>query len=127
MRFQHAFTASGCIFKVITVNGSNHYNYFENTTARNKRSLKTRVTMQLKVQKSPFKLCNIRLKQKIVNSLYTKYSCKILSVNLLCQPYGCVHLSVTDQWFSTFNMHTTNIRNEEYFLQWSATYTTNLQ
>jgi len=29
-RFTHAFTACGCVFKVITLVGSNQGNYFEN-------------------------------------------------------------------------------------------------
>jgi len=32
-RFTHAFTACGCVFKEITLVGSNQGNYFENATA----------------------------------------------------------------------------------------------
>jgi len=43
-RFTHAFTACGCVFKEITLVGSNQGNYFENAT------LKTTVATQLKAQ-----------------------------------------------------------------------------
>jgi len=47
-RFQRAFTACSCVFKVITLIGSNQGNFFENATTCSKRMLKTRVTTQLK-------------------------------------------------------------------------------
>jgi len=47
-RFTHAFTACGCVFKEITLVGSNQGNYFENATACSKRTLKTIVATQLK-------------------------------------------------------------------------------
>jgi len=46
-RFTHAFTACGCVFKEITLIGSNQGNYFENATACSKRTLKTTVATQL--------------------------------------------------------------------------------
>jgi len=46
--FTHAFTACGCVFKEITLVGSNQGNYFENATACRKRTLKTTVATQLK-------------------------------------------------------------------------------
>jgi len=46
-RFAHTFTASGCVFKEITLVGSNQGNYFENATACSKRTLKTTVATQL--------------------------------------------------------------------------------
>jgi len=46
-RLQRAFTACGCVFKEITLVGSNQGNYFENATACSKRTLKTHVTTQL--------------------------------------------------------------------------------
>jgi hypothetical protein len=49
---QHAFTARGCIFKEITLVGSNQRNYLENATSCSKRSMKTRVATQLNIQKS---------------------------------------------------------------------------
>jgi len=48
-RFTHAFTASGCIFREITLVGSNQGNYCENATAFSKRTLKTTVATQLKL------------------------------------------------------------------------------
>jgi len=42
-RFTHAFTACGCVFKEITLVGSNQGNFFENATACSKRTLKTTV------------------------------------------------------------------------------------
>jgi len=47
-RFQRAFTACNCVFKVITLAGSNQGNYFANATACSKRTLKTTVATQLK-------------------------------------------------------------------------------
>jgi hypothetical protein len=47
-RFMHAFTACGCVFKEITLVGSNQGNYFENATACSKRMRKTTFAMQLK-------------------------------------------------------------------------------
>jgi len=46
-RFQRAFTAGVCVFKVITLVGSNQCNYIENATAFSKRTLKTTVATQL--------------------------------------------------------------------------------
>jgi len=46
-RFQHAPTACGCVFKVITLLGSNQGNYFENAITCSKCTLKTLVTTQL--------------------------------------------------------------------------------
>ncbi len=40
-RFQRAFTACSCVFEVLTLVGSNQGNYFENSTACNKRKVKT--------------------------------------------------------------------------------------
>ncbi len=45
--FQRAFTACSCVFKEITLIGSNQGNYFENATACSKRTLKTTVATQL--------------------------------------------------------------------------------
>jgi len=42
-RFQRAFTAFSCAFKVITLVGSNQGTYFVNATACSKRTLKTTV------------------------------------------------------------------------------------
>ncbi len=47
-RFQRAFTACVCFFKVITLVWANQRNYFENVTAWTKRTLKTTVATQLK-------------------------------------------------------------------------------
>jgi len=49
-RFQHAFTASCCVFKVIALVGANQGNYFENANAFSKRTLKTTVATQLYVK-----------------------------------------------------------------------------
>jgi len=47
--FQRAFTACGCVFKVMSLVwfGANQCHYFENATARSKRKLKMRVATQL--------------------------------------------------------------------------------
>jgi len=47
-RTTHAFTACGCVFKEITLVGSNQGNFFDNATACSKRTLKTTVSTQLK-------------------------------------------------------------------------------
>jgi len=47
-RFQRAFTACRCVFKVITLIWDNQGKFFENATACSKRTLKTTVAMQLK-------------------------------------------------------------------------------
>jgi len=47
-RFQRAFTACSCVFKVITLIGTNQDNYFENATSCSKRMRKTLVATQLK-------------------------------------------------------------------------------
>ncbi len=49
-RFTHAFTACCCVYKEITLVGSNQGNYFENATACSKRTLKTTVATQLQWQ-----------------------------------------------------------------------------
>ncbi len=48
-RFTRAFTACGCVFKEITLVGSNQGNFFENATACSKHTLKTTVATQLKL------------------------------------------------------------------------------
>ncbi len=48
-RFQRTFTACSCVFKAITLVGSNQGNYFENTTACIKCTLKTTVATQPKL------------------------------------------------------------------------------
>jgi len=47
-RFQRAFTACNFIFEEITLVWANQCNYFENTSACGKRTLKTTVATQLK-------------------------------------------------------------------------------
>jgi len=47
-RFTHAFTACGCVFKEITLVGSNQGNSFEFATACSKSMLKTTVATHLK-------------------------------------------------------------------------------
>jgi hypothetical protein len=47
-RFQRAFTACSCVFKVTTLIGSNQGNYFENATTCSERMRKTLVATQLK-------------------------------------------------------------------------------
>jgi len=47
-RFQHAFTAFNCVFKVMTLVWANQRNYFENATTCSIRTLKTTVATQLK-------------------------------------------------------------------------------
>jgi len=47
-RFQHAFAACSCVFKVITLVWANQRNYFENATTCSKRMRKTLVATQLK-------------------------------------------------------------------------------
>ncbi len=46
-RFQHAFTACNCVFKLITLDDSNQGNYFENAISCSKCTLKTTVATQL--------------------------------------------------------------------------------
>jgi len=48
-RFQRAFTACVCVFKVITLVWANQRNYFENATVCSICTLKTRVATQLYV------------------------------------------------------------------------------
>jgi len=48
-RFQRAFTACSCVFKVITLVLANQRNLFDNTTTCSKRIRKTLVATQLKV------------------------------------------------------------------------------
>jgi hypothetical protein len=40
-RFTHAITACSCVFKELTLVGSDQGNYFENATSCSKRTLKT--------------------------------------------------------------------------------------
>jgi len=60
-RFQRAFTAYVCFFKVITLIWANQGNYFENANACSKRTLKTTVTTQLKVSEWESHYCWISL------------------------------------------------------------------
>jgi hypothetical protein len=53
-RFTHAFTARGCVFREITLVGSNQGNYFENATACSKRTLKTIVAIIFRKQNHGF-------------------------------------------------------------------------
>ncbi len=50
MRFQHVFTARGCIFKVSTlVSVNQRTNHFESATEFSKHTLKMRVATYLKI------------------------------------------------------------------------------
>jgi len=49
-RFQSAFTACSCVFKVITLVWANQRNFFENATTCSKRMRKTLNAMQLKFE-----------------------------------------------------------------------------
>jgi len=64
-RFQRAFTVCNCIFKVITLVGSNQGNYFENTTACSKR-LSQRSFSRIKVPNQEHR-SNITLKKLILS------------------------------------------------------------
>ncbi len=46
-RFQRAFTACSCVFKVITLVLANQRNFFENATTCSKRMRKTLIVTQL--------------------------------------------------------------------------------
>ncbi len=48
-RFQHAFTACSCVFKVITLVWANQRNFFKNATTCSKRMRKTLVATQLQM------------------------------------------------------------------------------
>jgi len=50
-RFQRAFTACSCVFKVITLVWSKQRNFFENVATCSKRMRKTLVATQLNLQK----------------------------------------------------------------------------
>ncbi len=50
-RFQRAFTACSCVFKVIALVWANQRNFFENATTCSKRMRKTLVATQLKIVK----------------------------------------------------------------------------
>jgi hypothetical protein len=71
-RFTRAFIACGCVFKEITLVGSNQGNYFENATSFSKRMLKTTVATQLYGQgRGKVKVCygrakNLRPNQEIL-------------------------------------------------------------
>jgi len=76
-RFQRAFTACSCVFKLITLIGSNQGNYFENATTCSKRMRKTLVATQLNIadlrksrtnKKFFFKQSQVRLTHKLVIS-----------------------------------------------------------
>jgi hypothetical protein len=72
-RFTHAFTACVCVFKEITLVGSNQGNYFENATACSKRTLKTTVATQLKIPKMrPKKDCLRVKKAKFLSKSFHK-------------------------------------------------------
>jgi len=75
-RFQHVFTAWGCVFKVITLVGTNQGNYFENATKGCKRTVKTRVATQLNgraLRTSGINLClcsNVHQFSRDLNSIF---------------------------------------------------------
>ena len=64
-RFQHALTACCCVFKEVTVVGSNQQNYLENENTCSKRTLKTRVATRLNQHEYVFSM--IKLPNSIVS------------------------------------------------------------
>jgi hypothetical protein len=61
-----AFTACVRVSKEISLVGSNQGNYFENTTACSKRTLKTTVATQLKVSKGDRKYQLIMIIKSVI-------------------------------------------------------------
>ncbi len=85
-RFQRAFTACVCIFKLFTFVVSKQGKYFENATACSKRTLKTTVATQLKpfyFQPQSYKCeysLNKKLKRVSQRSFNVKAGTKILNL-----------------------------------------------
>jgi hypothetical protein len=90
-RFQRMFTACGCVFKVILLVVSNQGNYFENATACSKRTLKTRVAMQLIFK--PNKAARGAAKYLIKGSMNKKGW-----ETLLCTEKRNINLNLLAQW-----------------------------
>jgi len=68
-RFQRAFTAGSCVFKVITLVWANQRNFFENATTWSKRMHKTLVATQLYFHQQKKKLIwRFDLCQKFLSS-----------------------------------------------------------
>jgi len=79
-RFTYALTACVCVFKVITLVGSNQRNYFENATTFSKRTLKTTVATQLR-QHIPKQLSQTILQYEAETGIITSikfHTCKKL-------------------------------------------------
>jgi len=74
-RFQRAFTACSCVFKVITLVCANQDNYYENATACSKRTLKTTVATQL------YRHSTSSTTTDLGNNFTSKNTSKILSKN----------------------------------------------
>jgi len=64
-------TACGCVFKEITLVGSNQGNFLENATACSKRMRKTTVATQLKLQLLTIKLTEASI--YFIMKLLSKY------------------------------------------------------
>jgi hypothetical protein len=75
-RFQRAFTAWSCVFKVFTLIGSNQGNYFENATTYSKRMRKTLVATQLIINCLLFMLASKKnlIKQRNVINYLKKFN-----------------------------------------------------
>jgi len=70
LRCDERFTACGCVFKEITLVGSNQGNFFENETACSERTVKTTVATQLnfEIHSSHILKSEQKLSQKLQNS-----------------------------------------------------------
>jgi len=90
-RFQRAFTACSCVFKVITLIGSNQGNYFENATTCSRRMRKTLVAMQLKYGNSG------RTWSSFVNSLSITVEDFACGRSCLLQT---IKIGILDRWTS---------------------------
>jgi len=79
-RFQRAFTACSCGFKVITLVRAHQRNFFENATACSKRMRKTLVATQLYIQNSSFEYYLIKnmLEQKSQKLCLILHKCKTI-------------------------------------------------
>jgi len=81
-RFQRAFTACSCVFKVITLIWVNQRNFFENTTACSKRMRKTLVATQLKDRTIIFS----SISRKFLFQLTTESFCRLKSpISVKCR------------------------------------------
>ncbi len=109
IRFQCAFTACCCVFKVITLVWANQGNYFENVNACSKCTLKTTVATQLNSTNLRYICCDDRHRNLEINYSWTIEPHTVYTL-IFCNAFNIHSASTSLLVFSLKTNHTVRKR-----------------